>query len=415
LDITGLSYELLSKSPHQWPFPQQASVGQKRLYTDGQFATADGRARFAALGWSPVDEERTSAYPYALTTGRLRDQWHGMTRTGSAARLFAHCPEPRVEMHPADMLRQGLHSGDLVRVKSKRGELTLPARPSDQIKPLQAFIAMHWGSKYLLCKNQLGETCYGVNSLTTSSHCATSKQPELKHAAVQIDPSPLQQAQGCISACGWIDTDRLGTVRSELLQLLSQLDMAYLVPFADPQAELGSSTPKSGWFLQGRSHQALPEQWVNRILDLLGLNESDLIVYRDLPSGRMRSLKLSLVDSEGKRRLDSFCLVGQLESTDWLFDLLTRGMAMDWPARIWLQASQQAPQGLDALPRQVCNCLDVREDAILNCLNQLDDHHDAMQQLKSRLRCATQCGSCQPELQRIIQIHAAAQTVDQRL
>ena len=403
LDITGLSYDLLSQSPRQWPFAPGASSGQKRLYTDGRFATPDGRARFAAVGWSPVDEERTSAYPYALTTGRLRDQWHGMTRTGSAGRLFAHCPEPRVEMNPADMQRQGLRSGDLVRVKSKRGELTLPARPSDQIKPLQAFIAMHWGSQHLLCKNQLGETCHGVNSLTTSSHCATSKQPELKHSAVQIAPSPLQQAAGRISACGWVDTDRLSSVRTELLQLLSELDMAYLVPFADPQADLGNPSPRTGWLLQGRSQQALSESWVQRVLDLLGLNPSDLIVYRDAPNGQMRSLKLSRPDALGKRHLDGFCLVGQLDSTEWLQELLLQGMAMDWPARVWLQASQQAPQGLDTLPRQVCNCLNVREDAILNCLNELDDHHDAMQQLKSRLRCGTQCGSCQPELQRIIQ------------
>ena len=403
LDITGLSYARLSQQPQQWPCPEHAQGSQQRLYVDGRFATADGRARFAALPWTPLDEERTSSHPFSLTTGRLRDQWHGMTRTATAGRLFAHYPEPRVEMNPEDMARLGMRSGDLVRVQSKRGEITLPARPSDQLQPLQAFIAMHWGSQYLLGKTAQGAPTYGVNSLTTSSHCPTSKQPELKHAAVQIQPSPLQAAAGQISACGWLSSDAFLEKKARLQALLSQLDMAYLLPFADPQAPLTECGPRSGWVLQGRSMKPLNEAWIDEVLTLLEVDRSQALQYHDPQHAQMRTLQLSKPDAQGQRRLEGFCLVGNLASTEWLTELLKQGLGMDWPARIWLQASQQVPEGTAPLPRQVCNCLNVREDAILNCLSTLEDNADPMAELKTRLRCATQCGSCQPELQRIIQ------------
>ncbi|MEO8300123.1 MAG: molybdopterin-dependent oxidoreductase, partial [Burkholderiales bacterium] len=91
LDITGLSYGLLDqRGPQQWPMREGASGGRARLYEDGRFATADGRARFAAVAYRPVAEPRDARHPFALTTGRLRDHWHGMSRTGTLGRLFGH-------------------------------------------------------------------------------------------------------------------------------------------------------------------------------------------------------------------------------------------------------------------------------------------------------------------------------------
>ncbi|MDP2742242.1 MAG: molybdopterin-dependent oxidoreductase, partial [Hydrogenophaga sp.] len=109
LDITGLSYAMLDKQgPQQWPLREGAAQGKERLYEDGNFPTADGKARFAALTWKPVAEPRESRFPFSLTTGRLRDQWHGMTRTGTLGRLFGHVSEPMVQMHPQDIERRAL-------------------------------------------------------------------------------------------------------------------------------------------------------------------------------------------------------------------------------------------------------------------------------------------------------------------
>ncbi|MDZ4123157.1 MAG: molybdopterin-dependent oxidoreductase, partial [Hydrogenophaga sp.] len=101
LDITGLSYAMLEEQgPKQWPIKAGETQGKQRLYEDGIFPTQDGKARFAALPFVPLAELRESRYPFSLTTGRLRDQWHGMTRTGTLGRLFGHVAEPSVQLNP---------------------------------------------------------------------------------------------------------------------------------------------------------------------------------------------------------------------------------------------------------------------------------------------------------------------------
>ena len=183
LDITGLSYALLDeRGPQQWPFPEGASEGKKRLYEDGVFPTPTGRARFAQAPYRPVAEETDAVYPLRLTTGRLRDQWHTMSRTGTIARLFAHEPAPRVLLHPQDLAGLSLEEGELVRVASPRGEAFFQAAADADLLPGTAFIAMHWGRRFL------GR---GVNELTLGALDPVSKQPELKHCAIRIEPAKL--------------------------------------------------------------------------------------------------------------------------------------------------------------------------------------------------------------------------------
>ena len=191
LDITGLSYAQLDVSPAQWPWPEGAASGKARLYEDGVFPTADGKASFADTPFDPVAEPRDARFPYALNTGRLRDQWHGMSRTGTLGRLFGHVPEPAIDMNAQDMARHGLRDGDLVTVTSRRGSLVIPALASTQQHPAQVFIAMHWGEEFLSgsgsasAGSEPGERGAGVNALTTPVFCPRSKQPELKNAAVK--------------------------------------------------------------------------------------------------------------------------------------------------------------------------------------------------------------------------------------
>ncbi|WP_285239365.1 molybdopterin dinucleotide binding domain-containing protein, partial [Escherichia coli] len=129
----------------------------------------------------PVAEPRNARYPFSLTTGRLRDQWHGMSRTGTIGRLFGHVPEPCVQLHPQDMERRRLAEGDLVQVASERGAVTLPVQASTDVGLTQAFIAMHWGSEVLGGHGGTHGAALGVNALTTPVFCPISRQPELKH------------------------------------------------------------------------------------------------------------------------------------------------------------------------------------------------------------------------------------------
>jgi assimilatory nitrate reductase catalytic subunit len=130
-------------------------------------------------------EPRDARYPFSLNTGRLRDQWHGMSRTGTLGRLFGHVPEPAVEMHPQDMARagpQGRRPG--ARDLAARLDRACRRRPSDRtVATAQAFIAMHWGQEYLSGVEHGGELAglQGVNARchhARGAYCPASKQPE---------------------------------------------------------------------------------------------------------------------------------------------------------------------------------------------------------------------------------------------
>ena len=181
LDIAGLSYAVLERDgPQQWPYPEGARSGRARLYTDGVFPTPGGRARFVATEYLPPVEATDAKFPLRLTTGRLRDQWHSMTRTGLVARLHSHSPEPEIVLNEIDLQENGISNHDLVRVSSRRGSVVMRARASDEMRPRDAFVAMHWGSRFT--------GGVGTNALTLSAIDPYSKQPELKHAAIRIEP-----------------------------------------------------------------------------------------------------------------------------------------------------------------------------------------------------------------------------------
>ena len=407
LDITGLSYaQLESTGPEQWPMPEGANTGQCRLYANGQFPTADGRARFAAVSWQPVAEERVSQFPFSLTTGRLRDQWHGMTRTGTAGRLFAHSPEPCVQMNPQDAQRLGLQDGELVQVRSKRGSLVLPVQASAQVAASQAFIAMHWGPEVLSGRDAQGEAGLGVNVLTTSSYCATSKQPELKHAAVQISRAALSaNATWQVAAMAWLPSDTVWTVRQQLQKLLAQFDFAYLVPFTDPGEALADQAPRTGLLLRAACSQPADAALLHTVAEALGLNSPDTLHYQDAVRVQRRSVKLSTPHENGLRKLQGFLVAGDSRSARWLKTLLQEATPLNWPARQWLMASDAPPEGAAPVSRQVCSCLNVREDAITTCLQTQSGSEDQrLAGLQGQLRCGTQCGSCVPELRKIIRL-----------
>ncbi|MDO9291197.1 MAG: molybdopterin-dependent oxidoreductase, partial [Hydrogenophaga sp.] len=395
LDITGLSWPMLdAQGPQQWPLREGETQGKVRLYADGIFPTADGKARFAALPWQPLAEPRDSRYPFSLTTGRLRDQWHGMTRTGTLGRLFGHVAEPAVQLHPQDMERRGLKDGDLVHVTSKRGSIVLPLQASKEIGLSQAFIAMHWGAEYLSGRGSHGEPLAGVNALTTSAYCPTSKQPELKHAAVKILKAELPWN---LLAMAWLPADRALSAQAELRALMTSFEFASCVPFG---------RERTGVLFRAAAHEAPDVATVERIESLLGLGGTDALRYVDKRLGQRRTARL--LRTEGATRLEGFVLAGDVRAEAWIKPLLQDELPAEAYGRLLLMPGAKAPVAVVAKGKQVCTCFNVSEDDIgaqLQTSRGSDDQRLAA--LQSGLKCGTNCGSCIPELRRLVRAHPA--------
>ncbi|GAC1436660.1 MAG: hypothetical protein NVSMB51_08530 [Solirubrobacteraceae bacterium] len=184
-DVTGLSHERLRREGGiQWPCPASPvpDGGTERLYGEHRFATPDGKARFAPTPHSPPAEPTGAALPLVLTSGRLADQWHTMTRTGKSAALTGAAGEPTVELNAADAQAAGVTGGEHARLVSARGSAVLRVSICDGVPPGVAFAPMHWGA--LHAPAGAGT----VNMLTHSASDPVSFQPELKAAAVRVEP-----------------------------------------------------------------------------------------------------------------------------------------------------------------------------------------------------------------------------------
>ena len=420
LDITGLSWTLLeSAGPQQWPCPANLTdsgnddnsattlptrtrdIGKARLYEDGIFPTADGRARFAAHAWQPTAEQRESRYPFSLTTGRLRDQWHGMTRTGTLGRLFGHVAEPCVQLHPHDMERRKLKNGDLVHVTSKRGSIVVPVQADATVGLSQAFMAMHWGSEFLSGCSSTGERLAGVNALTTSAFCPTSKQPELKHAAVKVLKAELPWT---LLAMAWLPADSAQDVREALAALMAQFPLFQFtscVPFSNNTPLNEPGRERMGVLLRAAAHEPPPDAVIERIEALIGLATADTLRYADQKRGQRRAARL--VRHGSATMLEAIVLAGDTSAEGWLKTLLQEELPAQSYGRLLLVPGAKAPVAVQSRGKPVCTCLNVTDAAITTELAQCHGTDaDRLAQLQGKLRCGTNCGSCLPELKRMV-------------
>jgi assimilatory nitrate reductase catalytic subunit len=375
-----------------------------RLYTDGTFPTADGRANFAAVPHRPVAEARESAFPFSLTTGRLRDQWHGMSRTGTLGRLFGHVPEPSIQMNPQDMTRRGLAAGDLVRVTSKRGCVVVPVEASDELAMSQTFMAMHWGSEFLSGRGLQGEVLAGVNALTTSAHCPTSKQPEFKHAAVRIEKAALPWT---LLGLAWLPAEVAHTTQQALRAFMPSFAFATCVPFG---------RERTGVLFRAAAAQAPAPEVLDEMERLLGLHTPNTLRYSDPKHGQRRAVRLYRQGTPEAAPgtpepeaavLEAFFLAGDTRSEAWIKTLLQEELPAQAYGRQLLLPGSQAPGAVASaaqqLGPQICTCFNVSQPAIAQHLSQCEGSPaQRLASLQTTLKCGTNCGSCLPQLKKLV-------------
>ena len=389
LDITGLSYAILEQQgPQQWPFPAGAVTGKQRLYEDGIFPTANGRARFVNTVYQPVKDNVDARYPFSLNTGRLRDQWHGMSRSGTVAQLFSHVPEPGICMETTDMQRRFLKTGDLVHISSRRGTVILPVIESDEQRAGQVFIAMHWGEEYVSGRGHTDKHSYGVNALTSPAIDPSSKQPELKAAAVKIVKAELPWR---FVVFAWLDADEIFAIQAALRPYMREFAYASCIPFG---------REKTGVIFRAANEEAVAADVLEKIEYLFGIQGTDVLRYDD----KRRGMARHILAREGA--LAAVALAGDVSAEGWLRDFLQAQEPVARLGRLLLMPTTTAPQGFKARGKIICSCLNVADTEINAAIAEMDGMPaDVLTALQGKLKCGTNCGSCVPELKKMISTH----------
>ena len=394
LDITGMSYALLdAQGPQQWPFREGEITGKARLYEDGIYPTATGKAKFKITPYKGVAEPVDARYPLALTTGRMRDQWHGMSRTGRVPQLYGHEPEPMLTLNTSDAARRLLIAGEVVKVASRRGELVVRLAVSDEVRSGQCYVPMHWGNLTLASFGS-----HGVNALTLPVVDPISKQPELKHTAVRVERADLPWS---LVAFAYVESGRdpVG-VCDELREIVRALSESGNAFFASTTL-IGNERP--GVVLRLAAAHELEGTALAQIDRILGLTGLATLAYDDPHRNLSRRVRVD----DG--RLVGVRLAGDLAAESWMRDFFLSGASVTALRQRLLAGSNAAPQGFKPRGNVVCNCFNVSASEIIDfCATTTGDDAVKLTALQRAKQCGTNCGSCLPELRTLVKGAVAA-------
>jgi assimilatory nitrate reductase catalytic subunit len=175
-DYSGISYARLeNEGPMQWPCTENQGPETRRLYADGQYEFADGRAKLWPIEWQPFPEQPDTEYPLVLNTGRTVEHWHTRTKTGRVPLLERMSPRAWLEMNPDDAQRLGLRPHDKVTVRSRRGIVErVELRVTSIVAPGQVFMPFHFSE-------------WNSNKLTQSAYDPYSREPNFKQCSVAVE------------------------------------------------------------------------------------------------------------------------------------------------------------------------------------------------------------------------------------
>ena len=402
LDITGLSYEILeSAGPQQWPMPENASSGLKRLYTDGKFPTDSGKAKFMPTPYKVTAKPVTARFPFALTTGRLRDHWHGMSRTGLVGTLFAHVPKPYMEISPKDAYRLQLEDEDLAHITSQQGSEIFPIKISEDVASSQVFIPMHWGSEFI-SGNAGKKSSRGVNGLTSPLIDPVSEQPELKYAAVKILKADLPWR---LVAFGLFPKEQVLLAFEKIKAQYVQFGSAYATLFGreQEQSDVGIFFSIAHFENPFVTKDQKTLACIEAILNIFELNQRSLNVmgYQDKRLGVLRMIR-------SDNRLKAVLLAGtpeQVVSQNWLRAMMDQGISPSTLGRMILAPSKTPPMPIKVSSPPICNCFNVTAETLLKEINLSGSNtiDQCFAQLQEKTQCGTNCGSCKPEIKKMIE------------
>jgi assimilatory nitrate reductase catalytic subunit len=355
-DIERPAYDILK--PFQWPQPSGAATGQTRFFAEGGFFHADRKARFIAVE-APLTDRTDSAYPFTLNTGRIRDQWHTMTRTGKSARLSSHIAEPFAEIHPRDAMDLGIADATLVQVESPHGKAIIRALVTDRQARSSIFVPMHWSDQ-----NSAGGR---IGAVVKSATDPVSGQPASKNIAVAVSRYRATTYGFAVSA--------------------TKPDM----PDADYWA---LAKAEGGWRTELAFHDSI-EDWTAWCRKSFGIPDHiEPLGYADRQSGDRR-----IAFFDGERLLVALFLAKEpvAVARNWAVSQLTVDHS-DLRRRFAIIAGRPGADRPDP-GATVCSCFSVGVNQIVAAVR---SGCRSVEAIGSELKAGTNCGSCRAEIRGII-------------
>lgn len=226
IDISDLNYDILKeKRTVQWPYTSAINGhGTPRLFTDKKFNTPSQKANIHSFEDVNLSEAVNENYPLILTTGRIRDHWHTMSKTGKVNKLKQHISESFLEIHPEDAKRRKIIENDLVEIFNDRGTVRVKARLTGDIKKGVVFLPMHWGKV-------LSSDLNRANNLTNNLVDPKSKEPDFKFSAVQVRLHKKAKQKIIVigagaGACGFVKSYRALNTEDEI-EIFSKEDFPF--------------------------------------------------------------------------------------------------------------------------------------------------------------------------------------------
>ncbi|RTL54650.1 MAG: nitrate reductase [Bradyrhizobiaceae bacterium] len=349
--------------PLLWPIRVGEAHGQERFFEEGAFYTPDRKAKFIAPEIPALRGETSSARPLRLNTGRIRDQWHTMTRTGLSPRLGQHLPQPFVEIHPDDAAQAGIVDGGFARIATDLGQCILKAVVSERQQRGMLFAPIHWSDETASFAR--------VGALVAPFTDPYSGQPENKATPAAIEAFAYAQHGFVLSRAPLKFPERTWWARAA-----TEGGYGYLLA---SNAVLGDW---QNWFVTG--------------------DDNEIAEYRDSKQGVYRAARFA------GDRLESCLFVEPASgaaSWDCVKALFAREALTDDQRRGVL--SGKSTEGLANAGPIVCACFGVGRNTICDAIVAGAASHV---EIGSRLKAGTNCGSCIPELKRLLAMTPSDET-----
>jgi assimilatory nitrate reductase catalytic subunit len=342
-------------APVQWPIRTGDAEPHQRFFGDGGFFANDRKARFIAPEIPVLRTETTAGRPLRLNTGRIRDQWHTMTRTGDSPRLGQHLPEPFVEVHPADAAKSGVTDGSFARVITDYGQCILKVVVSERQQRGMLFAPIHWSE----------ETASGarVGALVAPFTDPYSGQPENKATPAAITPYEYVFRGFALSRAR--------------LELPPNTWWARV-----------TVTGGFGYLLADNADLARWQSWVRSVAG------DDLAEYKDFGGGVYRAALFA------GDRIETCLFVGPARDAgnwDVVKNLFAADALSDDQRRMLL--SGKSMDGLASAGPVVCACFGVGRTTILAAIAA---GAGSAAEIGAQVKAGTNCGSCIPELKRLV-------------